>query len=140
GDLAESFVELSGVWLRNSVRGLEVELDTAQSYGNGNRRVFRIRANGNRISNNSGTGILSAIEGPQTGEFQASLDIRDNALEGNFTGMSFGMDGNGPNTGGFIRASYAGRVLNNLIIDGNSGIALDAVDGGRVGMTIALNT
>lgn len=89
------------------------------------------------------SGRFSCVEtdaGPATGEIQVSVDVRDNALESNFTGLSFRMNGNGPNTGGLIRASYAGRVLNNLIVDGNAGIRLDAEDGGRVGMTIAFNT
>ena len=101
------------------------------AFGDGNARIFSLVIRRNWFDNNFGGNIVSEVTGPATGTLALSLDISDNVLHGT-DGIRLQARGRG-SAAQPARTFYTGRVFNNLIFGGGTGLSLDALDGGEVG-------
>jgi hypothetical protein len=101
------------------------------AFGNGNARVMSLTIRRNWFTNNLGGNIVSEVLGGATGTLAVSLDISDNVINGS-DGIRLQARGRG-SAAQPARTFYTGRVFNNLIFGGGTGITLDALDGGEVG-------
>ncbi len=137
GSAAYLDVEDSEIATRNW--GVVIESGTGLSFGQNNLRVFRPRIRHNIIRGHA-TGIKVEVNGPSEGSLQVPLEAYDNLLDGNSNGIWLKIIGGGPNVGGFAQASLTGRIRNNLIIDGDNGILLDAENGGTILTPLFFNT
>ena len=110
---------------------IKVTSPNTLGFGNGNVRIFSLIIRRNWFDNNLGGHIVSEVTGPDAGTLALSLDIRDNVMNRS-DGIRLQARGRGP-AAQPARTFYTGRVFNNLIFTANTGITLDALDGGEVG-------
>jgi hypothetical protein len=103
-------------------------------FGDGNARIFSLTIRRNWFTNNIGGNIVSEVVGPETGVLALQLDISDNVVNGS-DGIRLQARGRG-SAAQPARTFYTGRVFNNLIFGGGTGITLDASEGGEVGRLI----
>ncbi|MFQ5774508.1 MAG: hypothetical protein ACE5GS_08335 [Kiloniellaceae bacterium] len=136
----ETVLRVRNSEFRGLSEGIDVSTPSNADFGAGVRKVVRLIVHHNWFKPMGGSGLFVNLTGPQTGELQVSLDVRDNVFQQTFTGVTLRAEGQGPNPGGFVRASYAGFISNNLIFGGHSGISLHAENLGSVGPIISYNT
>ena len=139
GSGSAAYLDVEDTQIRTQNFGVLIESDPGLAFGGDNQRVFRPRLKHNKMTGHT-TGIKLEINGPSTGMLQIPIEAYDNILENNGTGIWLNIIGGAPNTGGFARATITGRIRNNLIFNGSTGVVFDAENGGTILTPLYFNT